>query len=122
MAFLTKQEKYVIVFLIIGAVCGLSYSYYKKFRPPINLNFKERPRQEVIQNLDTLLTEEKSVNINQASIEELIKLNGIGPVLAHRIIEYRRKNGPFKDKDKINEVTGIGPKKYEAIKDYIVTE
>ena len=124
MAFLTRQEKYIIVFLIIGAICGISYSYYKKFRPPINLRFRDPFQKNDIleEELDHLLKEAKSVNINQASIEELMKLDGIGPVLAHRIIEYRLQNGPFRDKGEIKKVAGIGPKKFEAIKDYIIIE
>lgn len=124
MTFLTRQEKYVIAFLIIGAICGVSYSYYKKFRPPINLRFKEPLKtNDILQKeLNHLLEESKSVNINQAYIEELTKLNGIGPVLAHRIIEYRLREGPFKDKDEIKKVPGIGPKKFESIKDCIVIE
>lgn len=124
MAFLTRQERYIITFLIIGAICGVSYSYYKKFHPPIDLRFREPlPKDDVLtKELDRLLKEAKSVNINRASIEELMKLNGIGPVLAHRIIEYRLQNGPFKDKSEIKKVSGMGPKKFEAIEDCIAIE
>ncbi len=130
MAFLTRQEKYVIVFLILGAVCGLSYSYYKKSHPPININFqKPFQKDDTLQKNDTLqgeldhlLIEAKSVNINQASLEELMKLKGVGPVLAHRIIEYRRQNGFFQSKEGLKKVKGIGPKKFDAIKDYVVVE
>ena len=69
-----------------------------------------------------MLKEAKSVNVNRAPIEELMKLDGIGPVLAHRIIEYRLQNGPFKDRDEIKEVPGIGPKKFDSIRDYIIIE
>jgi competence ComEA-like helix-hairpin-helix protein len=124
MAFLTRQEKYVIVFLIIGAVCGISYSYYKKTHPPMNVNFKEPLcNGDVLQKeLDHLLKEAKSVNINLGTIEDLIRLKGIGPVLAHRIIEYRLQHGPFNAKEEIKRVSGIGPEKFDAIKDYIVIE
>ncbi len=59
------------------------------------------------------------VNINKANEAELATLNGIGPALAQRIIDYRTNNGPFKDIGGIKNVSGIGDKKYEAIKDYI---
>lgn len=124
MAFLTRQEKYIIVFLIIGAICGVSYSYYKKSHPPIRLQFRQPlPKDDILQKeLDSLLEEAKSVDVNRASLEELMKLNGVGPVLAHRIIEYRRQNGPFQSKAELKKVPGIGPKKFEAVKDYIVIE
>lgn len=124
MALFTKQEKSIIVFLIVGAICGLSYSYYKKSHPPIRLQFRQpHPKDDILQKeLDSLLKETKSVNVNRASLEELMKLNGVGPVLAHRIIEYRRQNGPFQNKDELKKVKGIGPKKFDAIKDYVIVE
>ena len=62
------------------------------------------------------------ININTASAEELIDLPGIGEVLAGRIIAYREKHGPFKKISDIDKVSGIGPAKYEAIKDLITVE
>jgi competence protein ComEA len=59
------------------------------------------------------------VNINTASQAELEKLPGIGPVTAQKIIEYRQTNGPFPSIEEIQKVSGIGPAKYEEIKDKI---
>jgi competence protein ComEA len=59
------------------------------------------------------------ININTASIEELDKLPGIGPSLAKAIIDYRTKNGPFKQIEDINEVKGIGDALFEKIKEQI---
>lgn len=58
------------------------------------------------------------ININTASLEELVKLPSVGEVIALRIIEYRQKN-PFKDKEDIKNVKGIGDAIYEKIKDFI---
>lgn len=58
------------------------------------------------------------ININTASLEELVKLPSIGEVIALRIIEYRQKN-PFKDKEEIKNVKGIGDAIYEKIKGFI---
>ena len=59
------------------------------------------------------------VNINTASLQELMTLEGIGEIYAQRIIDYRTDNGPFTDISQIKNVSGIGDKRYEAIKDYI---
>jgi len=59
------------------------------------------------------------ININTASVEELDKLPGIGPSLANAIIDYRTKNGPFKQIEDINDVKGIGDALFEKIKEQI---
>lgn len=59
------------------------------------------------------------VNINTADIAGLSSLPGIGEATAKKIIADREKNGPFKTTKDITRVSGIGDKKYEAIKDSI---
>src|SRR5262249_15555094 len=49
----------------------------------------------------------KKVNINQASSEELQTLPGIGPAIAQRIVEYRRKNPPFRKVEELLIIRGI---------------
>lgn len=61
------------------------------------------------------------ININTATKGELENLPGIGPVLADRIIEYRQ-NHKFSSIDDIKKVSGIGDKKFESIKDFIVVK
>ncbi|NLA86693.1 MAG: helix-hairpin-helix domain-containing protein, partial [Clostridiales bacterium] len=62
------------------------------------------------------------VNINKATAEELTTLDGIGEVLAGRIIAYREKHGAFKTIAELMNVQGIAEKKYDAIKDYIIVK
>lgn len=59
------------------------------------------------------------VNINLASKLELEVLPAIGPVTAQKIIDYRNTKGAFRSKQEIMEVSGIGVKTYEKIKDKI---
>ncbi|MGM0413598.1 MAG: helix-hairpin-helix domain-containing protein [Bacillota bacterium] len=59
------------------------------------------------------------VNLNLAGSEELSSLTGIGAVRAAAIIEYRDKNGNFKDIEEIKNVSGIGIHTYNNIKDNI---
>ena len=62
------------------------------------------------------------VNINTADKEALSSFPGVGPVIAGRIIEYREKNGPFKNIEEITKIKGIGEKTFQKIKDLIVVE
>ena len=54
--------------------------------------------------------------LNQMDAASLEGINGVGPVLAQRILDYRDKNGPFKSVNDLNLVKGIGPKILEKIK------
>ncbi len=59
------------------------------------------------------------VDINRAGLEELMTLPGVGPVIARRMLDYRRKHGGFGSKKTLLKVKGIGGKKYERLKERI---
>ena len=59
------------------------------------------------------------ISINNATVEELQKLNGIGKSKAEAIVEYRTENGEFKKIEDIKKVSGIGDSAFEKIKDKI---
>ncbi|MDD3653923.1 MAG: ComEA family DNA-binding protein [Desulfotomaculaceae bacterium] len=59
------------------------------------------------------------VNINTADLSTLDTLPGIGPALAQRIVQYRDTNGPFNAIEDIKNVSGIGDKRFEDLKDKI---
>lgn len=59
------------------------------------------------------------VNINTADVKAFTSLNGIGEAKAEVIIDYRNKNGNFKNITEIMNVSGIGEALFEKIKDYI---
>lgn len=56
-----------------------------------------------------------SLVLNQATLEEIQSLDGIGPSKAAAIIKYREENGPFQSKEELLEVSGIGEKTLENI-------
>lgn len=62
------------------------------------------------------------ININRASQAELETLPGIGPSTAQKIIAFREDNGPFTTIEGIMDVAGIGPAKFEGVKDFITVE
>ena len=57
------------------------------------------------------------VHINRATVSEFDSLDGIGPVIAKRIVKYRDTNGPFVDIADLQKVDGIGAKTFEKMKD-----
>ena len=63
-----------------------------------------------------------TVNINTATLEELMELDGIGEVKAQAIIDYREEYGYFSSPEEIINVKGIGEKTYEKNKNKIVVE
>lgn len=73
---------------------------------------------ETINESNNIGIDEK-ININTASKEELIKLDGIGESISQRIIKYRETNKGFEDINEIMKVSGIGESKFNQIKDSI---
>ena len=59
------------------------------------------------------------VNINTADSTTLQTLKGVGPATAEKIIDYRSDNGSFRRPEDLKNVSGIGDKTYEKLKDYI---
>ncbi len=59
------------------------------------------------------------ININNATATDLDGLPGVGPSIANKIIEYRKSKGDFKSIEELNNVSGIGDKKYDDIKGLI---
>jgi competence protein ComEA len=62
------------------------------------------------------------LDINRATVEELVSLPGIGPKRAAAIEEWRSTNGAFQDTDQLVEVKGIGSGTLERIRFYICTD
>jgi len=64
----------------------------------------------------------EKININTATAEELMQLNGVGSKYADRIIAYREKFGPFKTPEDLMQVPGIGQKTFETNQEIIIIE
>jgi competence protein ComEA len=56
------------------------------------------------------------INLNSATAEQLDTLDGVGPATAQKILEYRTQHGGFSSIDDLAQISGIGPKKLEALK------
>lgn len=68
------------------------------------------------------VTSDQPININTASLEELDRLPGIGPVTAQKIIAFREANGPFQQVEDIQNVPGVGPVTFERMKEFITID
>ncbi len=55
------------------------------------------------------------INVNEATVEELCALSGIGEVTAQNIVDYRTQNGPFTSLLDLEHVSGIGPVKLQSL-------
>ena len=84
--------------------------------------------EEVIQETNNIVSKSNvssnnnsifPININYANLSELQNLNGIGPAMATKIINYRDENGLFNSIEDIKNVSGIGEAKFNKIKDDI---
>jgi competence protein ComEA len=86
--------------------------------------FDEEPSTPLVSGGSSVsgLSNEGIVNINLATLPELETLPGIGPSLAQAIVDYREMNGAFVQIDDITDVPGIGPAKYEGLKDLIAVD
>lgn len=126
---MNNKEKTVLIFLCVSFLIGAGISFYRNQQYKKNLekitimlNDSTQPKIYAEDSLETETNLSNLININTASQKELEALPGIGPVLAQRIIEYRKANKGFKSIEEILKVSGIGPKKYSALKDKITVK
>lgn len=59
------------------------------------------------------------ININKATVDELMTIPGIGQVKAQSIVDYRNENGKFNSIDELTNITGIGVKTLEKLRDKV---
>lgn len=119
---LTRSERLVIVFLSLSALLGVGISYYKKIHYRVDLKVEPFQITKSEADIDRLIIKVKLVDINKATLKELMRLPGIGKVTAKRIINYRNTNGPFERIENITQVSGIGPHKFNNIKEFLIAQ
>lgn len=66
------------------------------------------------------IDEQGRIDLNTASLEQLDTITGVGPAIAQRILDYRSQVGRFSRVDQLLEVSGIGPKTLERMRDQVV--
>ncbi|MFH0771955.1 MAG: helix-hairpin-helix domain-containing protein [Candidatus Omnitrophota bacterium] len=112
----------MLIALSALAVLGLAVLGYR--------NYFCRPKFKVISNglkpiagdYENIIKRKNEVNINTADANKLQILSGVGPKLAEEIVNYRDSHGLFLLKEDLMKVKGLGPKKFEGMKEYILLE
>ena len=66
--------------------------------------------------------EDDKINLNSATVEDLVKIPGIDKELAERIIETREENGEFVDMDELLDIEGVDAKLLRKLKKHIKVE
>ncbi|MGE8599646.1 MAG: ComEA family DNA-binding protein [Acinetobacter calcoaceticus] len=121
------KSKYYIFIVLFWSVISSTFVQAQSF----DQNFKEwKAKQQMydqklstqhsshsnVSKSSTMTDSSGQVHLNQANIDELQKLKGIGEKKAQAIVEYRQKNGGFKNIDEFKNVKGIGPAIFEKNK------
>lgn len=135
-----SHERILICIALIACACVIGYNAF--FTPEVNVptviytdqddstkEDEEYIPQGVGSDAVTLQSSEMSgsesdqnnlLNINTATLDEISEnLPGIGDVIAERIVDYREANGDFQSIEDIMNVSGIGEKIFENLKDKI---
>lgn len=124
MTIFTPQERRALLFMIAFLLIGTGVTLYKRQNPSFAPQLKDSTNQEEtgssLAGPDEVLR--GKINLNTASKRELESLPGIGPVYAERIIAYRSEKGPFRNKEDLMRVKGIGEKRYQSLMDHITVE
>lgn len=92
---------------------------FTSYADTLNINLATKLEDGMIIIINKNENLDARVNINKASLEELMTLDGIGEAKAKAIIEYRNANGLFKTIEEIKNVPGITDKIFKNIKDKI---
>ncbi len=119
---LTTQEKKVLITLSIFAILGLAVLGYRNYIARPQLKVVPTQLKSTERDYEARIKQKRTVNINTADVNALETLPNVGPKLAKEIVEYRNAHGRFLFKGDLMKVRGIGPKRFDEIKEYICLE
>ena len=121
---LEKHERAVLVLLILTVLAGFGFDMHRKLSGGADV-VMERFDPDSLKSeplAGAHIGAPQKVNVNDAGMDELTRLNGIGKKLALRICAYRNEHGDFACAEDIKKVKGIGGKLFDKIKNDISFE
>ena len=118
--WLTQTERVTLSVLGGAALVALGILLWQQQREPMVLERSAQPAASMAWK--EVLSAARQVDINTADDTALARLPEVGPSLARRIVAYRQQHGRFAAPEELMQVRGVGPKTYEALKEYVRTE
>ena len=118
---MNRREQAVLLLVTAAFLVGIGVSYCKRagLRHQAALNPIAVVQDTSGGSLPYSVGAPPPVDLNQATLRQLDGLPGIGPVLAGRIVEYRQDKGGFHSVNELRAISGIGEKRYSALKDLV---
>ena len=127
-----KQMVLLAALAVLTTVFSLGFFFGRRSLPyeiavQTERTVQSQPVQETAAPQEPLQENEAAeetniVDLNTASLEELMTLPRIGQTLAQRILDYRAQYGKFSAPEQLMDVDGIGETTYEGLKDLITVE
>ena len=106
-----------------GIICSIAFitliyiMAYVVFKDTADVNIYQITTYKNVYNY---VPDSEKLDINKATKEDFMKFDGIGEVIAERIIEHREENGGFNFIEDLQDVKGVSKNLYNRIKDYII--
>ena len=122
--FENKNEKILISIGLIMFAMLIGYNaFFTPKMPSVVQNSGDIIADKHKKDSNQKASKNYKINLNTASEEELIEnLDGIGPAMAKRIIEYRETNGGFSSIEELMNIKGIGEKRFEKLKNSVTVK
>lgn len=122
----TPQETRAILFLLMALLVGSGIVLYQRshpgFAPELKFHKSDVDSLREIKYISLSGQEKTVIDLNRATAAELQLLPGLGPALSRRIVEHRETRGEFVKIEDVMQVSGIGPKTFEAIRGYLTIQ